>query len=58
MKAKKLAFAKKYVGWTEEDWSHVMFNDESTFWIRVKRPSGTIRFDTWYTVKTSNILLV
>jgi uncharacterized Rossmann fold enzyme len=31
MKAKRLAFAKKYVGWTEEDWSHKTFSDESTF---------------------------
>jgi hypothetical protein len=31
MKAKRLAFAKKYVGWTEEDWSQVMFSDASTF---------------------------
>jgi transposase len=58
MKAKRLAFAKKYVSWTEEDWSRVMFSDESTFRciranrIRVRRPSGTNRFDTRYTVKT------
>jgi hypothetical protein len=58
MKVKRLAFAKKYVGWTEEDWSRIMFSDESMFRcirasrIRVRRPSGTKRFDTQYTIKT------
>jgi transposase len=31
MKSKRLAFAKQYRHWTEEDWSKVMFSDESTF---------------------------
>jgi hypothetical protein len=31
MKEKRLAFAKKYRNWSEEDWSKVMFSDESTF---------------------------
>jgi IS30 family transposase len=31
MKSKRLAFAKKYKHWTEEEWSKVMFSDESTF---------------------------
>jgi hypothetical protein len=58
MKSKRLAFAKKYKHWTEEDWSKVMFSDESTFRClravrsRVRRPTGSDRFDSRYTVKT------
>jgi transposase len=58
MKTKRLAFAKKYRHWTEEEWSRVMYSDESTFRClratrtRVRRPAGSDRFDTRYTVKT------
>jgi transposase len=58
MKAKRLAFAKKYRSWTEEEWSRVMFSDESTFRClratrcRVRRPAGSDRFHSRYTVKT------
>jgi transposase len=58
MKMKRLNFAKKYAHWTPEDWSKVMYSDESTFRcvrnIRkmVRRPSGSNRFDTKYTAKT------
>ncbi len=31
MVKKRLRFCKKYVNWTEEDWTDVMFSDESTF---------------------------
>jgi hypothetical protein len=31
MKLKRLAFAKKHKDWTKENWSKVMFSDESTF---------------------------
>jgi transposase len=58
MKRKRLAFARKYRHFTAEDWSTVMYSDESTFrCIRavrsmVRRPSGMNRFDSRYTVKT------
>jgi transposase len=58
MKAKRLAFAKKHRNWTEEDWSKVMYSDESTFRCmratmkRMRRPVGSDRFDSRYTVKT------
>jgi transposase len=58
MKERRLAFAKKYRQWTEEDWAKVMFSDESTFRClratrsRVRRPTGSDRFDSRYTVKT------
>jgi IS30 family transposase len=31
MKLKRLAFAKKHKDWAKENWSKVMFSDESTF---------------------------
>ena len=31
MKKKRLAFAKKHLHWTADDWGKVLFNDESTF---------------------------
>jgi hypothetical protein len=58
MKAKRLAFAKKYQHWTEEDWIKVMYTNESTFRClrasrkRVRRPVGSDQFDSWYTMKT------
>jgi hypothetical protein len=58
MMVKRLKFAKKYAHWTPEDWSKVMFSDESTFRCvrnirkKVRRPSGFNRFDTKYTAKT------
>jgi hypothetical protein len=58
MKKKRLAFAKKYIDWTPEQWSRVMFSDESTFRCiratktKVRRPMGSDRYDSRYTVKT------
>jgi transposase len=58
MKKKRLAFAKKHRSWTAEDWRKVMYSDESTFRClrstrsRVRRPTGSNRFDSRYTVKT------
>ncbi len=58
MNAKRLAFAKKYRHWTEEEWSRVMYSDESTFRClratrtRVRRPAGSDQFDSRYTMKT------
>jgi hypothetical protein len=54
MKAKRLAFAKKYRHWTEEVWSRVMYSNESTFrcLLEVRRPAGSDRFDSRYTMKT------
>ena len=53
MKKKRLAFAKKHLHWTVDDWGKVMFSNESTFQqfvIRhkhVRRPVGK-RFDEKY----------
>ena len=58
MKAKRLAFAKKYVKWTKADWEKVMFSDESRFLTfsnrrrSVRRPLGSNRFDPRFTSKT------
>jgi hypothetical protein len=58
MIVKRLKFAKKYAQWTAEDWSKVMYSDESTFCCmknirkKVRRPSVSNRFDTKYTAKT------
>lgn len=57
MKSKRLAFAKKHETWTAEDWSRVMFSDESTlqqFVTRkrhIRRPPGK-RFEDRYTIQT------
>ena len=58
MKAKRLAFAKKYVKWTTSQWENVMFSDESRFLTftnrrrSVRRPLGSNRFDPRFTTKT------
>jgi hypothetical protein len=58
MKRKRLAFARKYRHFTADDWSTVMYSNESTFrCIRAvrsmaSRPLGMNRFDTRYTMKT------
>jgi len=58
MKTKRLAFANKYQHWTPEQWSSVMFSDESTFKCiqmrhrSVRRPKGSSPFNSRYTVKT------
>jgi hypothetical protein len=58
MKGKRLAFAKKYLNSTEEDWSKVMFSTKSTFHCLratrscVHRPTETDHFDSHYMVKT------
>jgi transposase len=58
MKKKRLAFCRAYKAWTAEDWANVMFSDESTFRCirsiktKVRRPSGSNRFDPRYTAKT------
>ena len=57
MKSKRLAFAKKHVKWTIQQWQQVLFSDESTvqqFTNRkryVRRPSGK-RFSERYTIQT------
>ena len=57
MKAKRLAFAKKHRDWTIQQWSKVLFSDESTFQqfvVRkrhVSRPPGK-HYDDKYTVST------
>lgn len=58
MKKQRLDFCKKYEHWTSQDWSKVIFSDESTFKTvskdkrNVRRPVGADRFDKKYTVKT------
>lgn len=58
MVKKRLRFCKKYVNWTEEDWTDVMFSDESTFRIvnsrgsTVRRPRTIDRYRQKYTVTT------
>ena len=57
MKAKRLAFAKKHRDWTIQQWSKVLFSDESTFQqfvVRkrhVRKPPGK-RYDDKYAVST------
>ena len=57
MKKKRLAFAKKHLHWTADDWGKVLFSDESTFQqfvVRhkhVRRPVEK-RFDEKYTSAT------
>ena len=57
MKNKRLALAKKHATWTKQQWSEVLFSDESTvqeFTTRkryVRRPIGN-RFHEKYTIQT------
>ena len=57
MKKKRLAFAKKHLHWTADDWGKVLLSDESTFQqfvVRqkhVRRPAGK-RIDEKYTSAT------
>ena len=58
MKQKRLKFCHQYKDWTAEQWSHVMFSDESMFKCirsastKVRRPLKSDRYDPRYTVKT------
>lgn len=58
MRQKRVAFCKKYINWTVEDWKKVLFSDESTFLTfrscpkKVRRPIGSNRMDPRYTQKT------
>ena len=58
MKLKRLVFAKAYRHFTPEDWSKVMFSNESTFRCiratksKVRRPIGSDCFDNRYTVSS------
>lgn len=58
MKQKRLKFCHQYKDWTAEQWSHVMFSDESMFKCirsastKVRRPLNSDRYDPRYTVKT------
>lgn len=55
MAKKRLAFAKKYLHLTKEQWEKVMFSDESTFRtidmseVRVRRPASSNRYEKRYT---------
>jgi len=56
MVKKRIAFCKKHLRWTEDDWEKVMFSDESTFKLinpraqRVRRPAGVNRYKQRYVV--------
>jgi transposase len=58
MKMKRIAFAKKYLNWTEKQWKNVMFSDESTFRIvnsrsvTVRRPKTMNRYKSKFTIPT------
>ncbi|KAK4315398.1 hypothetical protein Pmani_013315 [Petrolisthes manimaculis] len=58
MKKQWVDFCKRHADWTQENWRRVMFSDESAFKTisrrqkLVRRPSGSDRFDSHYTVKT------
>lgn len=58
MMKKRLAFARQYEAWTEDDWKKVMWSDESTFRCfterqgRVRRPVGASRYEEQYLKKT------
>ena len=58
MRKKRLQFANRYKDWTAEEWKRVMFSDESTFRVSdvrfntVRRPSGSNRYDSRFTIKT------
>lgn len=67
MKKKRIAFAKKHISWSVEEWRKVMFSDESTFRlvrggvVHVRRPAGSNRFASKYcssTVKHSASVMV
>src|SRR3954451_19101655 len=57
----RIAFAEGYSRWTEEDWSHAMFSDETHFYLGhhgreyVQRPPGTA-LDPKYTRKENQQL--
>jgi hypothetical protein len=58
MRKKRLQYARKYKGWTKEQWGQVMFSDESTFrTLRVvsrtiRRPKDSYHYSSHDTVKT------
>jgi hypothetical protein len=58
MTKKRLAFAKKYLNWTEKQWMDVMFSDESSFRIfnsrnlTVRRQKTMNRYMSKFTIPT------
>ncbi len=58
MKAKRIAFAKKYLSWTKEQWRNVMFSDKPKFdtvnsrSVTVRRSKTMDRYADKYVVKT------
>jgi hypothetical protein len=58
MRKKRVALAKKFKDWTPEQWGKVMFSDESKFRTlrvvqrKVRRPLGSYRYSSQYTLKT------
>ena len=60
-RVKRLAFAKKYSSWTQEDWRKVLWTDESVFRIsdtkgmKVWRRKGSDPCDPRYTAKALSL---
>jgi hypothetical protein len=58
MKMKRIAFAKKYLNWTEKQWKNLVFSDECTFRIvnsrsvTVRRPKTKNRYKSKFTIPT------
>lgn len=54
---KRFAFPKKYQKWTKDEWSKMMFSDESSFKCfmarlrRMRKPQGSHQYDAQFTVK-------
>lgn len=45
MKRKRIVWAKKYKGWTQDDWKNVLFSDESHFFVQGMRHQFVRRSD-------------
>lgn len=58
MRRSRLQFCNKYKDWTSEDWSRVLYSDESLFTTfnsrtkSIRRPKNSNRYDPRYTIKT------
>lgn len=58
MRRSRIQFCKKYKDWTPQDWSKVLYSDESLFTTfnsrrkSVRRPNKSNRYDPKYTLKT------
>lgn len=46
MKKKRMAWARKYKDWTQDDWKKVLFSDESHFFVQGMRHQFVRRTDS------------